>query len=124
MPTLDTTVTVSTTKDIKLKPTLRMKLLKALRTYGELRSQRKVIELAMDKHKAVISDLRDETGEQSLSLEGYTTTLVAPIRKKFNARKFVSLGGDIAIYNQAMDDVPSRAYEKITVPGSKDDYEG
>ena len=75
----------------------------------------------MDKIKAKVGDLRNETGEQSVELEGFRVTLVAPTRKKFNAKTFVKLGGDIDIYNQANEEVLSKPYEKITLPDSGDE---
>ena len=118
MPRLETAATV--TKELQLAPQIRRKLLQEFRLYGALKTQLDAIKSAMDKHKGVIAALRDETGEMSLSLEGFSTTLVAPIRKKFNPKRFVSDGGDLAIYNAAMEDVPVRPYEKITVAGEKD----
>jgi hypothetical protein len=121
MPTL--TAEATTTKQIVLKPALRRKLLIELRTFAELSSQLKALEHARETHKKNISALRDETGEQSLELEGYRMTLVAPIRKKFNSKKFVARGGDIELYNQSFDEVPGRPYERITCPGEKADEE-
>ena len=113
-------VIATTTTEVSLKPALKTRLLKELRTYAMLRSQMKDLELALDKHKAVIGGIREETGEQKLEIDGFSVTLVAPIRKKFNPKRFVAEGGDLAIYNNAMDDVTSRPYEKISCPGSKD----
>ena len=123
MPTFSTVATVSTTKEIKLTPVLTRKLLTELRTYAELKDHIKTLEYAADKHKATIGKLREETGEQSVSLEGFTVTLVAGTRKKFNPKKFVSLGGEIEIYNQAIDEVPTKPYEKVTCPHSPDEEE-
>ena len=113
-------VSATTTTEITLKPALKTRLLKELRTYAMLRSQMKDLELALDKHKEAISAIREESGEQKLEIDGFSICLVAPIRKKFNAKNFVSLNGDLAIYNAAMDDVTSRPYTKVTCPGSKD----
>ena len=120
MPGLETATTLATTHEVQLKPSLVTKLRRELRLYAELKTQLKVIESVLDKHKGVIGAIREETGEQSLKLDGFLITLVAPIRKKFNAMKFVELGGDVAIYNQAHEDVSGKAYERITCPGEKD----
>lgn len=113
--------TVSTTKKITLRPLLRRKLLLSLRTYANLKGQIDALKSALEKQKGVIGALREETGEQSLSLEGFTITQVTAIRKKFNPKKFVTLGGDLEIYNQAQEEVPSKPYEKITVPGATEE---
>lgn len=114
------TVTVSTTEEVRLEPTVRRKLLTELRTYANLRDQVNVLEAAMDKIKDKVGAIRDEAGAQSLELEGFTVTLVAPTRKKFNPKTFVKLGGDIDIYNQANEETLVAPYNKITVPGNKD----
>jgi hypothetical protein len=111
--------TVSTTREVKLEPQLRRKLLTKLRTYQGYRKQLKALESIMDGIKAEIGALRTETGEQSISLEGFTSTLVAPVRKKFNPKTFVKLGGDIDIYNQANEETLSTPYEKVTCPSDE-----
>ena len=53
------TATTTQTTEVKLKPVLKAKLLKRLKTYAELRSQLKAIESAMDKEKGEIGQLRE-----------------------------------------------------------------
>lgn len=119
MPKLSANVTVSTTKEVRIEPRLRRKLLQELRTYQSLKQTLDATQAAMDKIKATVSEIRDSTGEMSLELEGFKTTLVAPIRKVFDPKEFVANGGDMQIYNNSIKDVPSKPYEKITMPGSK-----
>lgn len=121
MPKLAQTVTATTTQEITLAPQVRRKLLNEFRLYAELKSQAKALELAMDKHKAAIAAIRNETGEMSLALDGFKTTLVAGERKKFDPKKFVLLGGDLDVYNGAVKKTPIAPFEKITTPGEKDD---
>lgn len=109
----------TTTHEIKLEASVRRKLLTELKTYQSLHAQKKALELAMDKIKTKVGEIRNSTGEQSLELDGFKVTLVAPTRKKFNSKAFVKLGGDIDIYNQANEEVLSTPYEKITLPGEK-----
>lgn len=118
MPKLSPTVTVSTTKEVRLEPKLRRKLLLELRTYQTLKQTLDATQAAMDKHKATIAELRDSTGEMSIEIEGFKTTMVAPIRKVFDPKEFVANGGDLQIYNNSIKDVPSKPYEKITMPGA------
>ena len=115
------TVTVTTTQEVKISPSVRKRLLTELKVYAEIVGQIKALESAKDKHKEAIGAIREETGEQKLEIDGYSITLVAPIRKKFNPKKFVSMGGDLQIYNNAVEDVTSRPYEKISIPGAKED---
>lgn len=118
MPTL--TATVSTTKEITIKPALRTKLLKEFRLYAALRDQLKAIESAMDKHKANIGKIRDETGEQSLNVDGFKVTLVAPIRSSLDKAKLIAQGVTIAQIENATVHKPGRAYEKLTLPGQQE----
>lgn len=123
MPTVSTVATVSTTHEVKLAPKLAAKLRLRLRAYAALKNQFDALKAAMEKAKGEIDGLRDETGEQSLSIDGYHVTLVAPIRKKFDPKRFVQLGGELEIYNQAQISVPGRPYTKVSCPGEKDSDE-
>ena len=48
---------------------------------------------------------------------------MAPIRKVLDRKKFVQLGGDLAILDQSYDNVPTKAYVRVTLPGAKEDEE-
>ncbi len=115
------TATISTTEEVKLEPKLRQRLVKELNTYAALRDQLKALQHSMEKKKQIIGELRAETDAQSISINGFTVSLVAPIRHKFSPKLFASNGGDLEIYNQSFEDVPTNSYEKITCPGSGDD---
>ncbi len=117
------TITVSTTQEVRISPTLQKKLRTELTAYAALRTELKSIESKMDASKAKIEAVREETGEQKLEIDGYSVCIVAPIRKKFSAKKFVSIGGDLALYNRAVENVTSSPYTKVTCPGSKSDDE-
>lgn len=124
MPSVKQTVIATTTQEIRLAPKVRQRLLMELRVYKELKAQRDAIDSAMEKHKGVIGAIRDDTGEMSLSIEGFKTTLVAGSRKKFDPKKFVTLGGDLDTYNAAVTEKLNKPYEKITCPGDKEtDYD-
>jgi len=117
MPSVTTTVT----QEVELEPVMRRQLLIELRAFAAIKEQLVRLQHQSDAHKAAIGALRDETGAQTLSVEGFTISLVAPIRKVFNKKKFVLVGGDLALYEQAMDNVSSRAYDRISCPGSDDE---
>lgn len=125
MPALTATVTATTTHQIQLKPTVRRKLLTELKAYAGLKVQRDAIDAAMKNHRGTVEGLLSETGESSLSLDGFKTTLVAPVQKKLDRKKFIQLGGDIEILNAAHVETSGTPYVKITVPGkgSSDDDE-
>jgi hypothetical protein len=116
-------LTTTTTTTVKLAPKLKQKLLTKFREYADLKVKLDAAKARMDALKAEIADLREDTGEVSLELEGYKTTLISPTRSKFNEKKFIADGGDISIYKGAVEIVPSKSYEKVSVPGQKDDAE-
>lgn len=121
MPKVALEATVSTTKTVKLEPRVRRLLQTKLQEYFVKKQAIKRLEAEADKIKDTLESLREETGEATVTIEGYgTITLVAPMRKKFNEKRFVAAGGDLAIYNQSFDNVPSTPYTKVSPPGEKD----
>lgn len=114
-------VTTTTTTTVKLAPKLKQKLLTKFREYADLKVKLDTTKTRMDALKVEIADLREDTGETSLELEGYKTTLISPTRSKFNEKKFIADGGDIGIYKGAVEIVTSKSYEKVSVPGQKED---
>ena len=120
---MSTTVTTTTTHEVTLKPTLRRRLLTELRTYGELKAQRAALDLAMTKHRSAIEGYLGETGEASLSLEGYKVTLVCPITSRLDKMKLVEQGVTTAQIEAATVTTPGRSYVKVTVPGERDNSE-
>ena len=117
---MSTTVTTTTTHEVTLKPTLRRRLLTELRTYGELKAQRAALDLAMTKHRGTIEGYLGETGEASLSLEGYKVTLVCPITSRLDKMKLVEQGVTTAQIEAATVTTPGRSYVKVTVPVEHD----
>ena len=120
MPKLTQTATVSTTEEVHLDPRVRTRLVTKLKAYAEKHAQLKALEAEMDTINAEVEDIRSDIGEQSVKLEGFTVTLVAPTYRKFSAKKFVAAGGDLALYNAAIEEKPKRAYTKISVPGQRE----
>lgn len=116
-------VTTTTTTTVKLAPKLKQKLLTKFREYADLKTKLDATKVRMDALKVELADLREDTGEVSLELEGFKTTLISPTRSKFNEKKFIADGGDISIYKGAVEVVPSKSYEKVSVPGQKEDGE-
>ena len=116
---LSTAVTTVTKEEVKLKPALKAKLSKRLRVYGELRTQLKAIEAAMDKEKAEIGKLREEVGVTSLKLDGYSVTQVTSLRSTLDKKKLIEMGVTTDMLEEATVTKPGRPYEKITCPGDK-----
>jgi hypothetical protein len=115
-------VTTTQTTEVVLSPKLRQALQTKLTAYAKLAETKKALKRDMDKLVAELDVLRDEAEEMSVSLEGFgTVTLVAGTFKKLNLKTFVAMGGELAVYNAAMEEKPKAAYTKITVPGASDE---
>lgn len=112
-------VTTTATTTVKLAPKLKLKLLTKFREYQDKKVKLDAAQARMDALKVEIADLREDTGETSLDLEGFKTSLISPIREVFDEKKFIADGGDITIYKGAMKNVPSKPYEKISLPKAK-----
>lgn len=115
-----TKATTTVTKEVTLKPTTKRKLLQELRTYAGLKRQRDEVDESMSVHKATIGELRESTGENAIALEGFKVSLVSPIRKVLNHKKLIELGCAVAWIEEATESVPSKSYEKVSVPGDKE----
>lgn len=112
--------TVTTTKEITLKPQVRKKLLTQLREYQGLKAQRDAIDAAMNATKASIGTLRESTGEDAITLEGFKVSRVQQVRKVLNHQKLIAAGCAVAWIEEATESKPSKAYEKVTCPGDTD----
>ena len=121
MSTTAIALTATTTHQLTIAPQIKRKLLLALRTYVELAAQAKMLKLAKKKQTKIVEAIQVELGETSLDIDGFKVTLVAPVPKKLDRKRFVALGGDLGILDAAMVDNPSEAYVKITAPGVADD---
>jgi hypothetical protein len=119
MPKMEQTTEVQPQPELVLEPTLRKALQTKLTAYAALVAKKKALKADMDKLAKELVDLRDETGELSVTLEGYGTITYCGGQtfKKFNPKKFVQLGGNLAVYNEAVENKPKKAFDKITVPG-------
>ena len=118
MPTA--TVTATTTHELKLKPTTKRKLLTELKAYAELKTQRDAIDHAMKGHKNTVEGLLEETGESSLSIDGFKTTLVAGTRKSLDRKKLIAAGVTQAQLEAGTTETLNTPYVKITIPGAKE----
>lgn len=117
MPSLTTTVT--TTTDVELSPKVKRQLLTELNAYQALKVEVDALYDAMEEHKTTIRELRETTGEKTISLNGFTCTNVAGTQKKLNKKKLLLLGCSMAWLNEATEEKPKKAYELVTCPGEK-----
>lgn len=114
MPSLSLQGTVETAID--LEPKARVQLLKDLREIAVKRAKikqlEKEIKVANDKVEAV----REESGMDSFEIDGFTVTLVAPVREVLNEQRLIALGCKVEWLKKATEQVPSQPYTKVTAP--------
>lgn len=124
MPKLSQQVqtTVTAKSEVKLSPALRLKLQKRLKIAKELKVAYDAAKAAFEREKMVLGGLREQAGEQSLTLEGFgTITEVRGTSKKLDKKKFVAMGGSLAMLEGATTEKPKKAYELVTFPGDDDE---
>jgi hypothetical protein len=114
------TMALATQHEVTLTPAVKKKLLTKLRVYQELATQVKTLQAAMAKGRDEIDVLREETGEKSLSLDGFKATLVEPVRSKLIPKKLLAQGVTWAMIEAATEIKPGKAYCKISCPGDSD----
>jgi hypothetical protein len=115
--------TVTTTKQIVLAPQVRKKLVTQLREFQSHKATYDAAKAAMNACKANIGKIRTATGESALEIEGFKISHVQQIRKVLNHKKLIAAGCAQAWIDEATENKPSKAYEKVTCPGEKDEEE-
>ena len=110
------TATTTVTQTVELSPQLKRQLLNELLMYQGLKRNLDELETAIANKKVNISRLREKSGEKALELEGFKITLVEPVRKELDRKKFVELGGSLAMLENATVSRPTKSYEKISCP--------
>ena len=123
MPALVTTVTATTSHELQLSPVIRRRLVTQLRSYQELLTRRTSLEMEMASCRAAVAEIQTELEESSIELEGFKSTLVAPMKSVFDKKKFVRLGGRLDLIEAATSKVPGKVYVRITPPGAADTSE-
>ena len=123
MPALATTITATTSHELKLSPVIRRRLVTWLRSYQELAAKRTAIEAEMALCRTGVAEIQTELEESSIELEGFKSTLVAPMKSVFDKKTFVRLGGRLDLIEAATSKVPGKVYVRITPPGAADPSE-
>lgn len=108
--------TTTVTRTVTIKPKTLQKLKLELKAYAGLKATLDATQAKMDAKKAEIGELRESTGEDTLTIDGFSLALVQPVRKVLNHEKLVALGCAVAWIEEATENKPSAPYEKITCP--------
>ena len=70
-----------------------------------------------------VADIQTELEESSIELDGFKSTLVAPMKSVFDKKTFVRIGGRLDLIEAATSKVPGKIYVRITPPGAADTSE-
>ena len=100
----------------RLSPHLEQQLRTHLQHYQRLKQRQEALDAEVERWHGKIGDLSAESGQDVLDIDGFKVTHVAPNKSQFNRRKFIQMGGDLAVYDAAHETVPGTPYERITLP--------
>lgn len=110
-PTVDT--------DVELTPRQQQELRVAFQRYQRLKGELENTQSKLDTAKADLAVIRTRIGEVTISVDGFRSTLVWPVRSKLDKKKLLRLGVTQAQIEQATTTKPGRPYELVTCPGDK-----
>lgn len=119
-----TKATTTVTKEVTIKPKTLQKLREELKGYAKLKAEIDALTEKLAKKKETIGELRESTGEDKLTVDGFSLALVQPVRKVLNHEKLIALGCAVSWIEEATEHKPTKPYEKVTCPGEKtrDEY--
>lgn len=112
-------VTATTTTEIRIAPQLKKQLLTKLNTYASMKQKRDELDAAMKLNRVEVEEIMEKVGETSIAVDGFKTTLIAPIKRRLDPKKLVKLGVSMDTINAATVETSGTPYVKITVPGAK-----
>ena len=121
MPKVALEVTATTKHQVKLSPKVQARLLNDLKAYASAKANRDVLEQSMKNYRGDIEQIMVEAGEERIEVDGFKTTMIAPVRKKLDPKRLVALGVSMDIIAQATVEEPGTPYVKVSLPGGKDD---
>ena len=111
------TLTTTAVSEVKLKPTLKLKLMTELHAYAKLHAQSKAIDVEMEQRKAKIARFREEAGVETLQVEGFHVTRVSGgTRSALDPMKLIEMGVSTEMLQEATVVTPVKPFEKISCP--------
>lgn len=103
-------------EQIQLAPKTRVQLLKNLRQFAKLKQQIKDLEEQAKTLNAEVDAVREAEGLDKFEIDGFSVTLVAPVREVLDKQKLVALGCKVEWLTKATSSEPTAPYTKITPP--------
>ena len=119
MPRIQQTTEPVEEQTVELKPRVRAELKAAFLAYQSTQQQIKLLEGKLADIKASIGEIREESGAVALELDGFKVQLIAGTRKQLNHKRLIALGCAKAWIDEATEEVPTKPYEKVSLPGAK-----
>lgn len=120
MPKQQQTLLATTKEEITLEPKVRRKLLAELRRYEAVQTELKALEEQKKAIAARVQTLHQETGYNSLDIDGFKVTIVQGTYTKINEKKLLTWIS-VAQLEEAREIHSRKPFEKITCP--KDEEE-
>lgn len=114
-----TSVTTTTTKVVKLLPSLRRQLLTELAAAQKHKLAMKQAEEKYDRSKAKIRKYRETAGVETLEIDGYTTSNVQGVMTRYDEKLMLQHGLSIAEIESFKVTTPKKPYEKVSFPAEK-----
>jgi len=102
--------------EVQLAPKTRVALLKDLRAHAKLKQQIKDLEAQAKALNDRVNAVREAERLDKFEIDGFSVTLVAPVREVLDKQKLVALGCKIEWLTKATEKVPTAPYCKITAP--------
>jgi hypothetical protein len=108
MGTVEQSVQLTTAQQVKLRKELKLK--------AQYDREIKALEAKKKAAVAAISVIREESGLDTFELDGFTVTLVAPVREVLDHKALIALGCKVEWIEKATKLVPTEPYTKVTAP--------
>jgi len=120
------TITTTITQTVQLSAALKRKVLTELRTWEELHTQQKILELAMEKAKACAHKIFTDAGceqalEDGISIEGFKAKLVKSKGGRLDKGVLITLGVTSEMLDEATVEFDKKPFVRITAPGEKEE---
>lgn len=103
-------------EQVQLAPAARVQLLKDLRAFAKVSADIKALEKKKADLNTKVDALREVEGLDKFEIDGFSVSLVAPVREVLDKQKLVALGCKVEWLTKATEQVPTKPYTKITPP--------
>lgn len=115
------TVTTTQQQDVTIATITQARLVHKLKAWQDIQQEIAALEQAKAALVDEIEAIRAiEVGVNAFAVEGYKIARIESTTTSFDKKRFVTLGGDLALYEAAQVTKPRKPYTRITAPGQKE----